>query len=79
MIKFVEKDTATNYFEKCEIWEEPLRYERQKDTPVYIRTGVLSDYYFIPPVKSDIQPQATTEENLKAFYSRLHQQYGNKN
>ncbi|MBQ3093335.1 MAG: hypothetical protein IJC57_03675 [Clostridia bacterium] len=79
MIQFVEKDTATNYFEKCEIWEEPLRYERQKGTPVYIRTGLLTEYRFTLPIKSDIQPQATTEENLKAFYSRLHQQYGNKN
>lgn len=50
MIKFVEKDTATNYFEKCEKWEEQLSFERQNDTPIYIRTGVLSDYYFIPPV-----------------------------
>ena len=78
MIQFVEKDTATNYFEKCEKWEEPLRFERQK-TPQYILTGVLSDYYFIPPVKSDIQPQATTEEDVRAFYSRLRQQYENKN
>lgn len=79
MIQFVEKDTATNYFEKCEKWEEQLSFERQNDTPIYIRTGVLSDYYFIPPVKSDIQPQANTGEDVRAFYSRLHQQYGNKN